>query len=84
MGIYTEHGKLTSSGSIAVGKDSVGISAKNSEVELGENASINASSAVGILIKDGKLKSKANLTVKDGVGLDIEQSDVDIEKVCIP
>ncbi|KDE67954.1 autotransporter-associated N-terminal domain-containing protein [Fusobacterium necrophorum] len=80
VGIYTEHGKLTSSGSIAVGKDSVGISAKNSEVELGENASINASSAVGILIKDGKLKSKANLTVKDGVGLDIEQSDVDIEK----
>ena len=79
VGIYTENGKLTSSGSISVGKNSIGINATNSEVELSQTGSVNATSAIGVLTRNGNLKSRANLTVKNGIGVDVDKSKVDIE-----
>ena len=79
VGIYTENGELTSSGSVSVGKNSIGINAINSKVELSQTGNVNATSAIGVLTRNGNLKSRANLTVKNGIGVDVDKSKVDIE-----
>ncbi|MCY7007319.1 autotransporter-associated N-terminal domain-containing protein [Fusobacterium simiae] len=80
VGIYAENSTLTSSGSVSVGKDGVGIRAIKSDVTLNKG-NVNATSAIGVLVEDSTLKTGADMTIKDNaIAVSAKNSDVEVEK----
>ena len=80
VGIYAENSILTSSGTVSVGKEGVGIRAIKSDVTL-IKGNINAISATGVLVEDSTLKTAANISVKDNsIAVSAKNSKVEVGK----